>query len=229
MKNEKSTAREELTAHGAAALENADLLTVILGSGTKQVPVTQVAANLLRHFPELRGLSQAAPAELAAVDGIGPVKAQQLAAVCELGRRTQAAQQWRYGLAVSSQLVGEQMAATLANQSQEMLIGLYLDTKNQIIKQQLLYQGTLNCSVAHPREIFHYAVQYSAARFILVHNHPSGIATPSAHDLQFSQRVSECGQLMGIELLDHIIVGRENYVSLRSESLLKTPNALKNV
>ncbi|MCM1635293.1 JAB domain-containing protein [Latilactobacillus sakei] len=112
------------------------------------------------------------------------------------------------------------MIESLAGETQEQLLAVYLDVKNQIIQIKQLYLGTLNSSVAHPREVFKWAVQYSAAKFILVHNHPSGQLAPSTQDINFTKRIVNCGQLMGITCLDHLIIGSSQYLSLREEGYL---------
>ena len=104
---------------------------------------------------------------------------------------------------------------------QEHLVCIYLDTQNQLILKKTLFIGSLNQSIAHPREIFHFAVRVSAAKIILAHNHPSGNVLPSKQDLHFTKRVRECGELMGIEVLDHLIIGTKQYLSLREEGLLE--------
>ena len=100
------------------------------------------------------------------------------------------------------------------------MVALYLNTKNEIIKKETLFVGSLNSSVAHPREIFKGAVRYSAARIILAHNHPSGNTEPSEADFSFTRRVVDAGELMGIEVIDHVIIGEQEYLSLREEGLM---------
>ena len=112
-----------------------------------------------------------------------------------------------------------QLMEDLKDYQQEHLICLYLNTKNEIIHRQTLFIGSLNQAVAHPREIFREAVRHSAARIICVHNHPSGNPEPSENDRQFTKRLKACGEMMGIELLDHLIIGHSSYVSLREEGL----------
>ncbi|ANK59762.1 RadC family protein [Loigolactobacillus backii] len=206
--------REQLLQTSAATLSNQQLLAILLGTGTKQQPVMMVAATLLSRYPNLTNLTLATPAELQTVTGVGVTKAVLLKAAIELGQRVCQAATFRYGVIVSSRQIGELMIKKLAGMTQERLIVLYLDTKNQILLEKTIFTGTLNSSVAHPREIMAPALDVSAARFILVHNHPSGQTEPSSYDIKFSQRMAHCGQLMGIELLDHLIVGKD-YLSLK--------------
>lgn len=207
--------REQLVYAGAASLTDQQLLAILLRTGTKQLPVMTVAAQVLQTYPQLATLTHAKISELQQINGIGQTKAIELQAALELGRRCQLAAQLRFGTIASSQQVGEMMIKRFAGCRQEHLIVVYLDTKNQIIKEQELFRGTLNASIAHPREIFAYGLQLAAARFILVHNHPSGLTEPSNYDLKFTQRVASCGELMGIECLDHLIVGQQQYSSLK--------------
>ncbi|MFD0897903.1 RadC family protein [Loigolactobacillus binensis] len=207
--------REQLLSAGATSLTDQQLLAILLRTGTKQLPVMDVAQQLLQAYPQLASLSRAKITELEQIKGIGQTKAIELQAALELGRRSQLAAQLRFGTIASSQQIGELMAKRFAGCRQEHLLAIYLDTKNQIIKEQELFRGTLNASVAHPREIFAYGLQLAAARFILVHNHPSGQTEPSNYDLKFTQRVASCGELLGIECLDHLIVGHKQYSSLK--------------
>lgn len=212
--------RENAYQHGINALSDRDLLQLILRTGTQQVSAEQLAAQLLTSFENLSFLAQASIEELLAFKGIGHTKAIALLAAFELGQRSLQQRQLRYGTVTSSQAIGEQMLTRLQGCQQEQLIVVYLDTKNQIIQEKLIFRGSLNSAVAHPREIFHQAVLLSAARLIVVHNHPSGQTEPSTHDLNFSKRLIECGQLMGIDCLDHLIIGHRHYLSLREAGLI---------
>ncbi|MFD1319456.1 RadC family protein [Loigolactobacillus zhaoyuanensis] len=212
--------REQLLYSGAASLTDQQLLAILLRTGTKSLPVMTVAQQVLLAYPQLATLVHAKISDLEQINGIGQTKAIELQAALELGRRSQLSAQLRFGTITSSQQVGEKMIARFAGCRQEHLLVVYLDTKNQIIKEQELFRGTLNASVAHPREIFAYGLQIAAARFILVHNHPSGMTEPSNYDLKFTQRVANCGDLMGIECLDHLIVGRQSYSSLKERGEL---------
>ncbi|KRL61868.1 RadC family protein [Latilactobacillus fuchuensis] len=212
--------REQLMQHGAASLTDEQLAAVILRVGNQQATVQEVAQSLLKQYPDFRDLEQASLTELVRLTGIGPVKAMELQAICELSHRLQMQRTIRFGVIASSQMVGQRMIDLLAGETQEQLLVVLLDVKNQVIQIKQIYIGTLNSSVAHPREIFKLAVQYSAAKFILVHNHPSGQLTPSTQDIAFTKRVTGCGDLMGITCLDHLIIGSQHYLSLREEGYL---------
>ena len=112
------------------------------------------------------------------------------------------------------------MIDVLGDEKQESLVCFFLDTKNQVLEQKKIFKGTLNSATVHPREIFKEALRLSTARIIVVHNHPSGDTTPSENDLSLTKRLEECGHLLGIELLDHIIVGNSSYLSMREENII---------
>jgi len=144
-------------------------------------------------------------------------KAIELKAAMELGIRLGTAKQTKLGHITSSQKAGECIMEELKDLYQEHLIALFLNSKNEVIKKKIIFRGGLNQAVVHPREIFREAVRFSAARIIIGHNHPSGNVTPSQADIDFTRRLSECGEMMGIELLDHFIVGDHTYCSLKEE------------
>lgn len=137
--------------------------------------------------------------------------------LCEFAKRYALKPPLELGQICSSKVIGEYMSAKLALRKQEVLWGVYLDTKNQILAQEEIFVGTLNEATVHPREILKLALKYSAARFIVVHNHPSGQVTPSPNDIALTRRLQACGELLGIALLDHIIVGEHTYLSMREE------------
>lgn len=210
--------RERLEKLGETALSNQELLAILLRTGSKTSHVMEVAAKCLNYFPHLYYLKSATLEELMEIKGIGRIKAIELRAAIEFGYRIQQSTQLKLGKVFSSYQIAQQLIDELQDLQQEHLVCLYLNTKNEIIKQETIFKGGLNQSIAHPREIFKSAVKYSAAQLILAHNHPSGNPTPSQNDLSFTKRMFECGKMMGIELLDHIIIGHKTYISLREEN-----------
>ena len=212
--------RERLQELGGAALSEQELLAIVLRTGAKECDVLTLGGELLNKFGNLYELKQASTSELEKIKGIGPIKALELVATFELSRRVNRSRQIKLGTVTSSASIAGFMIEELRDSVQEQLIGIYLNTKNQIIKKVLLFQGSLNQSIAHPRDIYHHAVKCSAARIILVHNHPSGDCRPSANDLEFTKRVVKCGELMGIEILDHLIVGCDTYRSLKEDGVI---------
>ena len=146
---------------------------------------------------------------------------QGLRMLCEFAKRYNKCPDLPLGVVCSSKVIGEYMIEKLSGVKQEMLIGVYLDTKNQLLAEKKIFVGTLDSATVHPREIFKYAFSYSTARFIVVHNHPSGQVSPSANDLAVTKRLATSGELLGITLLDHIIVGKDAYFSFRENKILK--------
>ncbi|MER2175307.1 MAG: DNA repair protein RadC [Carnobacterium sp.] len=211
----QSRPRERLEHYGEKALANHELLAILLRTGTKGTNVITLALAMLNQFEDLYYLKTASCQELMTVAGIGRIKAIELKAAIELGTRISQASQIKIGQITSSTKAGEMLLLEMRGLQQEHLVVLYLNTKNEIIKKETIFIGGLNSSIAHPREIFRGAVRYSAARMIVGHNHPSGNPEPSEADIQFTRRMSECGELMGIDLLDHIIIGEKEFISLK--------------
>lgn len=212
--------REAALKYGINAAADTELLQIMLRTGTAKKSLIELAQLLLSEYGNLAFLSTAKIEELTRFPGIGATKAVELQAAFELGKRALAQSQLRQGVVASSSMIGYHMQRKLQGCRQEKLIAVYLDTKNQIIQEQTIFIGGLNSSIAHPREIYRQAVLLSAARLIIVHNHPSGQTTPSKNDVQFSQRLIECGELMGITCLDHLIIGADGYLSLKEEGLI---------
>lgn len=215
-----SRPRERLEKYGEKALANHELLAILLRTGTKGSHVISLAMSVLNAFEDLYYLKTATLEELMSISGIGLTKAIELRAAIELGGRITQASQIKTGQVTSSKQAGEMLLKEMSGLQQEHVIALYLNTKNEIIKKETIFIGGLNSSIAHPREIFKGAVRYSAARLIVGHNHPSGNPEPSEADVQFTRRVSECGELMGIDLLDHIIIGQKEYISLKEQGAI---------
>ncbi|WP_326716839.1 RadC family protein [Vagococcus jeotgali] len=212
--------RERLVNLGADSLSNEELLAIILQSGYKSMPVLELSQQVLEECDGLYGLKNAHVEELVNIKGIGEAKAIQLKATVELGKRLAGISQKKFGNISSSLSLGHQLIEEMRGMTQEHFVVLYLDVKYQIIRKETIFIGTLSQSIAHPREIFHLAVRLSAFRIILVHNHPSGDPTPSPQDLEFTKRMVDCGKLMGIDVLDHLVIGENTYVSFKEESLL---------
>ncbi|MGM0123512.1 DNA repair protein RadC [Enterococcus sp. AZ194] len=218
---DSSLPRERLIRQGEKSLSDQELLAICLRTGQHPIHVMDLAANVLGRFMNLYTFKGATIEELMEIKGIGKVKAIEIRALIELGRRMEEASQPKVGKIRASFDLAQQLIHELKDYQQEHFICFYLNTKNEIIQKETLFVGSLNQSVAHPREIFHGAVRYHAASLIIAHNHPSGDATPSGQDIMFTQRLSQCGEMMGIELLDHIIIGHSTYTSLKEDELLK--------
>jgi DNA repair protein RadC len=216
---QSSYPRERLLQYGPEALSNQELLAILLRTGSHPLNVIELAGQILNEFEDLYEMKHVTLDELQEIRGVGQIKAIELKAMVELGVRIQRAAQPKYGRIHSSVDIATQMMEELKDYQQEHLLCLYLNTKNEIIRKKTLFIGSLNQSIAHPREIYHGAVKCCAARVICVHNHPSGSPTPSQADITFTKRLMKCGELMGIDLLDHLIIGNDSYISLREEGL----------
>jgi DNA repair protein RadC len=212
--------RERLWREGPGALTETELLAVILRTGSQEGSVLDLAAYLLGVFGGLPGIARAAFEELSAVKGVGPAKAAQLMAAVELGRRLSASAGFRPKVTTPED-AAHLVLAQMRHLDREEFRVILLDTKNQVLKVETVAVGGLNSSGVEPREVFKSAVRQSAAAVILVHNHPSGDPTPSREDVALTRRLLQAGELLGIEILDHLIIGDNKYVSLKAEQLLK--------
>jgi DNA repair protein RadC len=212
--------RERLQKFGAEALSAQEVLALIMGRGISGESVMVTAQRLLRQFGSLKGIAGASVEELSQVKGIGLAKASQIKAAFELANRLES-----YGSDGEKTLVGtpEEVVRTvqgrLKRKKKEYFLVLSLDTKNQLIKVSEVSIGSLDTSVVHPREVFKEAISASAASVILVHNHPSGDPQPSDDDVKLTKRLAETGEIVGIAVLDHIVVGENRFVSLKREGL----------
>ncbi|MGG1215190.1 DNA repair protein RadC [Micromonospora provocatoris] len=209
--------RERLLRQGAKSLSNQELLAILLRTGTKEESVLVLANRVLSTFERLHQLKHATIEEMVAIKGIGEVKAIQILAAIELGRRLSQKQNDDKYTVRSPQDAAAYLMPDMTSLSQEHFVVLFLDVKNQIIHKKTIFIGGLNASIVHPREIFREAVKRSAASIICAHNHPSGVPTPSPEDIEVTKRIQEAGFIIGIELLDHIIIGDHQFTSLKEK------------
>ncbi|MCS1383743.1 JAB domain-containing protein [Lysinibacillus sphaericus] len=209
--------RERLLRQGAMSLSNQELLAILLRTGTKEESVLALANRVLSTFERLHHLKHATIEEMIAIKGIGEVKAIQILAAIELGRRLSQKQNDDKFTVRSPQDAAAYLMPDMTSLSQEHFVVLFLNVKNQIMHKQTIFIGSLNASIVHPREIFREAVKRSAASIICAHNHPSGIPTPSPEDIEVTKRIQEAGYIIGIELLDHIIIGDHQFISLKEK------------
>jgi DNA repair protein RadC len=211
--------RERLIRVGEAALSTAELLAIILRTGTGGENVLTLATRLLAQFNGLPGLARASFAELQAMRGLGQAKTAQLKAALELGRRMLAAAP-EERLAVRSPAdVAQLLMAEMAHLAQEHFRAVYLDTRNHVLGVDTIYVGSLNASYIRTAEVFREAVKRNCAAVIVAHNHPSGDPTPSPEDVAVTRELAAAGNLLDIELLDHLIIGQQRFVSLRERGL----------
>ena len=213
--------RERLIQLGAEALSAQEILALILGRGVRGESVMITAQKLLGKFGSLQGIADSSVEELSQVNGIGPAKAAQLKAAFELGRRLEGAPREGKAAIKSPEDVVGVVGSTLKGKKKEHFLALLLDTRNRLIRTSTVSMGSLDSSVVHPREVFKEAISASAASVIFVHNHPSGDPEPSEDDIELTRRLVEAGKLLGILVLDHIIVGDGNYMSLKGSKNLR--------
>jgi DNA repair protein RadC len=212
--------RERLLHYGADALSTAELLAILLRTGTEQRSAVGLADYLLHHFNGLRGVAGATIEEMAQVHGIGPAKAAQIKAAIEFGRRLVAASPEERPKIRSPRDVYNLLGPTLRDERREHFVAVLLDTKGGVMRQRTVSVGDLSSSIVHPREVFAEAIRHSAASLIVAHNHPSGDPTPSPEDAAVTRRLVEAGELLGIEVLDHIVIGDNRWVSLKEKGLM---------
>lgn len=205
--------RERLMHYGAKALSSYELIAIILRVGYQDESAIDLAKRVLQDTNQLSELRNKTVNELSKIKGIGKTKAITILAAIELGERV--LNPTKESLVISSPRdVYELVKFDLQNLKQEVLIALYLDVKTCLIAKKQIFKGGLNQSLVHPREVFKYAVKYSAYAIILVHNHPSGDPSPSIEDLEVTNRFKKVGELLQIELLDHIIIANDKYLSI---------------
>jgi len=217
---EEDRPRERLILQGPTSLSNQELIAILLRTGTKKESVLNLSNRLLHQFEGLRLLKDASLEEIMSINGIGEAKAVQVMAAIEIGRRIS-------NLTFEDRYVirsPEDGANFLMNDmrflNQEHFVCLYLNTKNQVIHQQTIFIGSLNASIVHPREVFREAFRRSAASIVCAHNHPSGDPAPSKEDIDVTRRLVECGKMIGIDILDHLIIGDKKYVSLKEKGYM---------
>jgi DNA repair protein RadC len=207
--------RERMLRHGAAGMSNAELLAILLRTGTRSESAVTLSQRLLLESGGLRGLSDRTVEQLCERRGVGPAKALQLLAALELGRRMARTELEASPIIRSPEDVSTLLMEDLRYLQQEHFVALFLNTKNRVVGRETLSVGSLNAAIVHPREVFRAAVKRSAASIICVHNHPSGDPTPSPEDIQLTNRLTEAGHIIGIEVLDHVIIGDRRYVSMK--------------
>lgn len=211
--------RERLEHFGASALSNAELLAILLRVGTSGENVIELSARLLRQCGGLKGLLTIELEELCALHGVGPAKATTLKAALELGRRLSVLAPEERPKITQPQDVANLIMLEMGYLKQEQLRVLCLDTKNYVVAQQVVYQGTVNSSVVRVAEVFKPAISRTCPAIVVVHNHPSGDPTPSPEDVRTTDQLRRAGELLDIELLDHVIVGQHKWVSLKERGL----------
>lgn len=213
--------RERLSKLGCEALSSQEILALILGRGIKGESVIVTAQKLLSRFGNLKNLASASIEELIQIKGIGPAKAAQIKATFELSRRLENTSGDDMKITVKSpEDVVKTARNLLKGKKKEHFLVLCLDTRNHLIKTSTVSIGSLDCSIVHPREVFKDAISSSAASVIFIHNHPSGDPSPSEDDIKMTKRLIEAGEIIGIEVLDHIVVCDSEHLSMKAKNLV---------
>lgn len=213
--------RERLCNQGVEYLGNDELLAILLGTGTNDMSVKELSTSILKRIEKLQDLKLLTYEQLIQIKGVGKAKACQIIAAIELGNRLHKKNNHIKEIKiVSAKSIYEYYKELLHDKKQEHFYCVYLDTKNRIIKDKLLFIGTVNHSIVHPREVFKEAYLVSATSFICVHNHPSGSVLPSQMDIMLTNQLKDAGNKLGIPLVDHVIVGEEEYYSFTENGMV---------
>lgn len=208
---------------GPSVLSDAELLAVIIRTGAKGEQSVELARKILQLSKScngILGICRISIEELMGIKGIGKVKAVQLKCVAELAKRIRQASVKDMLNFKEPGIIAEYYMDELRHEERERLLLLMFNTKNQLIREKLLSVGTVNAALISPREVFLEALKYGAVNIILLHNHPSGDSTPSREDIRLTNRMRQCGELLGINLLDHIVIGDNNYTSFLEKAML---------
>ena len=212
--------REKLSRFGAEALTDTELLAIFLRTGVTGMGVMALAEAILKQFGSLYALMSAGKENYLAVHGIGMAKMTQLLAVTELSRRFFQAQLLTVSVLEDPGATWNYLASQLSHQEREIFMVIFLDNQHRVLSAQKMFTGSLNSVEVHPREIAREALKINAAALILAHNHPSGIAEPSQADKDVTQRIHQVCRLLNIRLLDHLVIGKGQYVSFAEQGLL---------
>ncbi|MBE3128575.1 MAG: DNA repair protein RadC [Actinobacteria bacterium] len=208
--------REKLIQYGPEKLSNSELLALLLRSGNKDINAIELARKILKKFGAKK-LPNLIFKDLNKISGLGPAKACEIIACFELGKRL--LKDKKAQIYLTPKEIWEELR-DLRNHKKEHFVIFYLDSRNQEIKREIISIGSLNANLVHPREVFEPAVRNLTAQIILAHNHPSGDPTPSEDDLEITKRLVEAGKILGIEVIDHIIVAKDNFFSFKEKDLI---------
>ena len=228
---EEDRPREKLYVNGADSLQNSELLAILLNTGLQGISTIDLARQVLKNYNNnLEELSQTSIAELIKIPGIGKAKATTLLATFELAKRFRSVRNENINLLNEPKLVANYLYPLMAYKSQEIFYVLHLDTKNNLLRSDLVTQGILDRTYVDPREVFRRAIRESAAKIIVAHNHPTGNTSPSEKDIKFTERLAKAGNLLGIPLVDHLVIGnatqkaQPSYYSFAESGLISKLN-----
>ena len=211
--------RERLLEYGVGALSTAELLAIILRTGTRDENVILLSHRILARFGNLAGMVQASTAEMISEHGLGPAKVAQLKAALELGRRMLVESPEERPQIRSPADAANLVMTEMGLLEQEQLRVILLDTKNRVLATPTIYVGSLNTSLIRVGELFREAIRTNCASLIVLHNHPSGDPTPSSEDVAVTRQIVEAGKLLDVDVLDHLVIGRQRFVSLKERGL----------
>jgi DNA repair protein RadC len=212
--------RERFLKYSSEMIQTHELIAIIMRTGTKNESVLDLSKRVFYQYDDVKELSNASIIDLMKIKGIGESKAISLKAAFELGKRAHMMNFEKKLRLTSPEKIYLYLKDQLELKTQEHLIGLYLNTKGELIKKKTLFIGSLNSSVIHPREIFKYAVIHSAASIVIAHNHPSGDPHPSQNDIDVTKIIHKNSLMMDIMLMDHVIVGRDRYFSFKEKGII---------
>lgn len=210
--------RERLLNNGKENLSNEEIIAIVLRSGTKEISSKMLATKILSKFKNISELRNANISNLTTIKGMGKIKSIELIAAIELGKRVYETIPNIYKKYENVIKIYEGFKDLIKDEKQENFYALYFDTKQNLIDYKLLFKGTLNVTTVHPRDIFKEAFLLNAASFIIIHNHPSGDPLPSKPDVDLTNQINTISKIMGINFLDHIIIGQDKYFSFYEES-----------
>ncbi|MCG1008841.1 DNA repair protein RadC [Salinicoccus sp. ID82-1] len=213
--------RERLMNYGADKLTNQELLGIIINTGNREESSVTVANRIIKDMKSIRELRDLTYQELISIKGIGEAKAITILAVIEVAIRMHTHSLEEDVYIKSPEDVSDFLMEKMRYYQQEHFVVLYLSTKNMVIHQETMFKGSLNSSIVHPREVYKEAVKRSAAAIICVHNHPSGDPSPSREDIEVTKRLHDCGDMIGVDFLDHIIIGAGKFISLKEMNFIK--------
>ena len=212
--------REKLLKYGANRLSDAELLALIIRIGNRKRTAVELSQDILNYFGGLKSFNDLSTKELLVIKGVGTAKAVQIKAAVELGKRQATLSSEKRGVIRTPGDVAQLLMPELRFLTQEVFKIILLDIKNQIITRKTISKGGLSSSIVHPREVFKEAIRHSSAAIILVHNHPSGIPEPSKDDIGITRRLIEAGRILGIDVLDHIIIGDGRFISMKEKGII---------
>lgn len=214
--------RERLINNGIDCLSNEDLLAIILRNGTKEISVKNLALEVMKKIDDISDLSKISIHDLSSIKGIKDIKAVTLIAAIELGKRVYYKSEIIPKMIINNTTtVYNTFRHLLEGKDQEEFLAIYLDVKKRLIDYKILFKGTIDYSVVHPRDIYKEAYRNSASAIIILHNHPSGEVHPSNDDIKLTKQLMEIGSIMGIPIIDHLIIGKNKYYSFLEEKIME--------